>query len=53
MGIFGTLLYNFRNMKKANKFRDMSIDELLALNDDEFFDVILCVCEDAVYDIKD
>ncbi len=53
MGIFGALLYNLRNIKKANKFRAMSKDELLALSDDEFFDVILCVCEDAVYDIKD
>ena len=53
MGIIGAFLYNLRNIKKANKFRTMSKDELLALSDDEFFDVILCVCEDAVYDIKD
>ena len=40
MGIIGALLYNLRNIKKANKFRTMSKDELLALSDDEFNELV-------------
>ena len=53
MGILGAILFNMRNMKKAKKIRAMSKEDLLALNDENFFDAIECVCEDAVYDITD
>ena len=53
MGILGAILSNMKNMKKAKKIRAMSKEELLALTDEEFFDAVECVCEDAVYDIKD
>lgn len=53
MGFLGALLFNIKNMKKAKKFRAMSKEDLLALSDDEFYEMIFCVCEDAVYDIKD
>ena len=53
MGIFGTIIYNIKNMKKAKKFRTMGKDGLLALDDEEFYDAIECVCEDAVYDMKE
>ena len=52
MGFLGTVLYNIRNMKKAGKFRAMDTEELLAFDDEKFYDAIECVCEDAVYDIK-
>lgn len=52
MGILGTILFNLKNMKKAKKFRTMSKEEFLALSDEEFFEAIACLCEDAVYDIK-
>ena len=53
MGILGTILSNMKNMKKAKKIRAMSKEALLALTDEEFFEAVECVCEDAVYDIKD
>ena len=53
MGFLGTILYNIRNMKKASKFKSMSIDDLLALDDENLYDAVECVCEDAVYDIND
>lgn len=52
MGFLGTLLFNIKNMKKAKKFRTMSKEVLLSLSDEDFFDAIECLCEDAVYDIK-
>lgn len=52
MGFLGTILYNIKNMKKAKNIRNMNIDDLLALDDDNFFDAVECVCEDAVYDIN-
>lgn len=53
MGIFDTILFNMRNMKKAKKFRTMSREDLLALSDEDFFAAVECLCEDAVYDIND
>ena len=51
MGVFNIILSNFKNMKKAKKIRNMSKDEVLALNDEEFFDAVECLCQDAVFDI--
>ena len=53
MGIFGQIIHNIKNMKKAKKLRSMGTDGLLALEDEEFYDAIECICEDAVYDIKE
>ena len=53
MGILGIIFYNIKNMKKAKKFRAMGRAGLLALDDEDFYDAIACICEDAVYDIKD
>ena len=53
MGIFGQILRNIKNMKKAKKLRAMGKDGLLALDDEEFYDAIESICEDAVYDIKE
>lgn len=52
MGFLGNILYNIQNMKKAKRIRTMSKDSMLALDEDEFYNAIECVCEDAVYDIK-
>ena len=52
MGFLGRILYNIKNMKKAKNIRNMNTDDLLALDDDNFFDAIECICEDAVYDIN-
>ncbi len=52
MGILGALLFNSRNMKKAKKLRKMGKDDLLSLGDEEFYDAVWCLCEDAVFDIK-
>ena len=51
MGVFNIILSNFKNMKKAKKIRSMSKDEVLALNDEDFFDAVECLCQDAVFDI--
>ena len=53
MGIFSAIIHNIKNMKKAKKFRAMGKAGLLALDDEEFYDAIECVCEDAVYDIEE
>lgn len=53
MGILGTILYNMKNMKKAKKIRAMGKEQILSLDDEQFFDAINCVCEDAVFDIKE
>ena len=53
MGIFSTILSNMQNMKKAKKIRNSPKEDILALDDGDFFDAIECVCEDAVFDIKD
>lgn len=52
MGFISIILSNLRNMKKAKKYRSMKPEELLALDDEKFFEVIECLCEDAVYDIQ-
>lgn len=52
MGLFSTIFSNVKNMKKAKQYRNMGKEGLLALNDDDFYDAIDCLCEDAVYDIQ-
>ena len=51
MGFISTILYNIRNMKKANKIRKTGKENLLALEDEDFYEAICCLCDDAVYDI--
>ena len=52
MGFVSAILYNIRNMKKAKKIREMGKENLLALEDEDFYEAICCLCDDAVYDIK-
>lgn len=52
MGFISKILYNIRNMKKAKKIREMGKENLLALADEDFYEAICCLCDDAVYDIK-
>lgn len=52
MGIFSIIASNIKNMSKAKKLRKLSKEEILSFNDDDFFDAILCLVEDAVYDIN-
>ena len=51
MGLISTIFSNVKNMKKAKQYRNMGKEGLLALNDDDFYEAIECMCEDAVYDI--
>ena len=51
MGFFLTILYNMKNMKKAKKIRAMGKENLLALEDEDFYEAMICLCDDAVYDI--
>ena len=51
MGFFSTILYNIKNMKKAKKIREMGKENLLALEDEDFYEAMICLCDDAVYDI--
>ena len=53
MGVLGTILFNIKNMKKAKKIRAMGKAQVLSLDDEQFFDAINCVCEDAVFDINE
>lgn len=52
MRLFSTILYNIKNMKKAKKIREMGKENLLALEDEDFYEAMICLCGDAVYDIK-
>lgn len=52
MGFLSTILYNIKNMKKAKKIREMGKENLLALEDEEFYEAMICLCDDAVYDMK-
>jgi hypothetical protein len=48
-GIIGLI----KTAKKANKIRNMDKADLLALDDDTFYDAIECVCRHAVCEIDD
>jgi len=52
MGIFGILRYNLKRMKQAKKLSAMGAEALLALDDDNFYDAVECLCDVAVYDIN-
>jgi len=52
MGLISAIFSNVKNMKKAKQYRKMGKEGLLALNDDDFYDAVDCLCEDAVYDIQ-
>ncbi len=52
MGFISTILNNIRNMKKAKKIREMGKENLLALEDEDFYEAMCCLCDDEVYDIK-
>lgn len=52
MGLFSTILCNIKNMKKAKQIREMGKENLLVLEDEEFYEAMICLCDDAVYDIK-
>lgn len=51
MGVIGMILGNLRNMKRAKKLRAMPRAELLAMDDEDFYDAMACITEDAVYDL--
>lgn len=53
MGIFSTILFNIKNMKKAKAFHAMGKDALLALDDDAFYEAVDCICYNVVYDVND
>ncbi len=53
MGILGTIIINMKNMKKAKRIRTMGKEQILSLDDEQFFEAINCVCEDAVFDINE
>ena len=51
MGFFSDIIGYFKNMKKSISYKSMSKEELLKLSDEEFYDAVECVVNDAVYDI--
>lgn len=53
MGFLGIILRNIRNMKRAKAIRSMPRAQLLAMDDEAFYDAIACVSDDAVYDFKE
>ena len=53
MGIIGTILHNLKNMKRAKAIRRMPRAELMAMDDNDFYEAMEIVCEDAVYDLKE
>lgn len=53
MGLLGQVFFNLHYMRKAKKFRAMGKEKLLALDDEVLYGAIACICDDAVYDIKE
>lgn len=51
MGILSVVLENIKNMRKAKQLRKLGKEKILALEDDEFYELVYRLCEDAVYDI--
>ncbi len=52
MSILRTILSNIKNIKRAKKLREMGAEELLKLNDDMFYDAMLCIINDTIVDLK-
>lgn len=50
MGLLRRIIYNFKMMKKADKLKSMSNEELLALSNEELYDVLICYY--VAYDIN-
>lgn len=48
-----SIIMNIKNMKKANKIRKQGKEDILKLDDEEFYETIECLCYDIVYDIND
>lgn len=53
MGILGRVIYNFQMMKKADKLKALSNEELLAFSDEELYNALETICYYVVYDIND
>ena len=53
MGVIGIVLSNIRRMKQAKKLRNMPRAELMVMDDEDFYDAVSCVTEDAVYDFAE
>lgn len=51
MGIFSTILHIIKNMNNAKKLRASGKENLLKLEDEDFYEAVNCLCQDAVYDI--
>ena len=43
MGVIGIILGNLRNMRRAKKLRAMPRAELLAMDDEAFYDAMECI----------
>ncbi len=52
MPILRTILSNIKNIKRAKKLREMGAEELLKLNDDMFYDAMLCIINDTIVDLQ-
>lgn len=53
MGVFSIILGNIKNMRKATKLRKLGKEAILALDEEEFYEVAYCLCNDTIYDIHD
>ncbi len=53
MGILGVIFDAFRKMKMAKKYKKMGKEALLSLEEEDFYDAVACISEDASYDLQD
>lgn len=53
MGVIGIILSSIRRMKQAKKLRTMPRAELMGMDDEDFYDAVACVTEDAIYDLAE
>lgn len=51
MGVISLVLSIIKNAAKGWKYKSMGAEKLLALEDEEFFSAIDCICESIVYDM--
>lgn len=53
MGILGLIVGHIEDRKRAKKLRALGTEGLLALDDDAFFNAVVHICEDALFNFKE
>ena len=47
------LIHLIKNGNQADKYRNMGTEDLLALDDEDLYDAVSCICEDVICELSD